>query len=142
MLKKILLMIVMSVALTMSCGVVSFAEEATNNITINSDSNDVYSKYAPSKEVLDNIVPTVTIDEVTSWGERKGYEVVGMLQKWVQPFAIIIFIISAFVVMFGAFGNGRLMSRGLIGIAIALIMYGVVLFAPEILDSFLGWIMS
>lgn len=85
---------------------------------------------------------TVTIQETEKWAERKGFELVHLLQKVVQPFAIIIFIISAFVAMAGGFGNSQLVGRGLWGMTIAVIMYAVVLYAPEIMDSVLGWLTS
>lgn len=84
----------------------------------------------------------VTIQEAEKWAERKGFELVHLLQKVVQPFAIIIFIISAFMAMAGGFGNSQLVGRGLWGMTIAVIMYAVVLYAPEIMDSVLGWLTS
>lgn len=87
-------------------------------------------------------LPSVTIDDAESWIERKGFELIGLLQKFVQPFAIIIFILSAFVSLAGAFGNSQLIGRGILGMFIAVIMYAVVLYAPEILDGILGWLES
>lgn len=90
----------------------------------------------------DTSIPDVSVDEASSWVERKGFEVVGFLQKFIQPFAIIIFIGCAILTLLGAFGNGRLVSRGLLGMLIALVMYVVVLYSPEIMDIFLGWVMT
>lgn len=96
-----------------------------------------------NKDYADNGgLPKVTIDDASTWVERKGFEVVGFLQKFIQPFAIIIFIGSGIISLVGAFGNSRLVSRGLIGMGIALVMYVVVLYAPEIMDAFLGWVSS
>lgn len=87
-------------------------------------------------------LPDVSLDDASTWMERKGFEVIGFLQKFVQPFAIVIFILCGIMVLAGSFGNGRLVSRGLMGMFVSLIMYVVVLYAPEIMDVFLGWVQS
>ena len=74
------------------------------------------------------------------WAERKGFEVVGLLQKFGQPFAIIIFILSAFATLLGALGNSRLSGKGLWGMAISMIIYGGVMYAGDILDIFIQWL--
>ena len=87
-------------------------------------------------------LPVVTVDDMSTWTERKGFEVIGFLQKFIQPFAIIIFIISGIIALTGVLGDGRQVSKGLVGMFIALIMYVVVLYAPEIMDIFLNWVQS
>ena len=87
-------------------------------------------------------LPVVTVDDMSTWTEKKGFEVIGFLQKFIQPFAIIIFIISGVIALTGVLGDGRQVSKGLIGMFIALIMYVVVLYAPEIMDIFLNWVQS
>lgn len=85
-------------------------------------------------------LPTASTDEISQWTERKGFEIIGLLQKFVQPFAIVIFIGCAIITLIGAFGNGKLVSKGLLGLFISLIMYVVVLYAPEIMDVFLNFV--
>lgn len=87
-------------------------------------------------------IPETESSEVASFIERKGFEVVELLQVFVQPFAIIVFIACAIMSLIGAFGNGHLISRGIIGMLIAATLYVVALYAPEILDSFLSWTTS
>jgi len=87
-------------------------------------------------------VPKVTIDQASTWVERKGNDGLGFLQTMVQPFAVIIFIFCAFMTLIGAFGNSQLVGRGILGMFIAVVMYAVVLYAPEILDFILGWLKS
>lgn len=99
--------------------------------------NDIFVE---REDELDAGIPDVGVEEVSSWTERKGFEIIGLLQKFVQPFSIIIFIGCAILTLIGAFGNGQLVSRGIMGMVIALIMYAVVLYAPEIMDVFLNWV--
>lgn len=124
-------------------GVNSFASASDSYSTksgITSNSSSTADRTDSSGIIIDGQVEKVTIEEAEKWAERKGFEVVHLLQKVVQPFAIIIFILSAFVSLAGAFGNSQLVGRGIFGMFIAVLMYAVVLYAPEILDSILGWL--
>lgn len=85
-------------------------------------------------------LPTATTEEISQWTERKGFEIIGVLQRFVQPFAIVVFIGCAILTLIGAFGNGKMVSKGLVGMITSLIMYVVVLYAPEIMDTFLNFV--
>lgn len=98
--------------------------------------------FEPVDNPLDPGFQTVNVDDVSQWIDRKGFEIIGLLQKFVQPFAIIIFIGSGLMALFGAFGNGKMVSRGVAGMLTAAILYVVVLYAPEIMDIFLNFIKS
>lgn len=87
-------------------------------------------------------LPEVTIDDATNWIERKGFEIITLMQKFMQPFAIVIFIGSAIMALVGVFGKGKTVSKGLVGMFLALIIYAVGLYAPEIMDIFLSWVRS
>lgn len=87
-------------------------------------------------------LPNVQIDQAKSWIERKGYQVVDVLQTFVQPFAIVVFIGCAMMSLLGAFGSSGLVVKGVIGMVIAVIMYAVVLAAPELLDFAIAWLHS
>lgn len=116
------------------------------------DITHVYATESPVVEEVENEekeevrdpsgigLPTATIDEVSQWTERKGFEIIGFLQKFVQPFAIIIFIGCAIMMLAGALGNGKLFSKGLVGLVISGITYVVVIYAPEIMDIFLNFV--
>lgn len=113
----------------------TFSTKTVTNSSTQSELNTLQGSVSVQTE-------DVTIQEAEKWAERKGFELVHLLQKVVQPFAIIIFIISAFMAMAGGFGNSQLVGRGLWGMTIAVIMYAVVLYAPEIMDSVLSWLTS
>lgn len=95
-----------------------------------------------NNSVNDGFIPNVTIDEASSWIDRKGNEVIGFLQKIAQPFSIIIFIISAFIILVGAIGGTRLGSKGLWGLAVSIIIYTVSIYAPELVQMFSNWLSS
>lgn len=121
----------------------SFASDTyTTKSGITSTSPSTADKTDSSGIIIDGQVEKVTIDQAEKWAERKGFELVHLLQKVVQPFAIIIFIVCAFMSLAGAFGNSQLVGRGIFGMFIAVLMYAVVLYAPEIMDSVLGWLTS
>jgi lipopolysaccharide export LptBFGC system permease protein LptF len=122
-------------------GMSSFATSDTfSTQTVSSPTSSLDTEMNAIQSHVAGQTEDVTIQEAEKWAERKGFELVHLLQKVVQPFAIIIFIISAFMAMAGGFGNSQLVGRGLWGMTIAVIMYAVVLYAPEIMDSVLGWL--
>lgn len=127
--------------LLLSINTISFAETNTLTYQENLDSNK-HDNMNDDAYVLDTGLPDTTIDDVKDWADRKGFEIVGLLQKVAQPFSIIFFIGCAFMCLFGILGNGRLVSRGMVGMIIVLIIYASIISAPEILDIFLSWMRS
>lgn len=102
------------------------------------DSDEARRIYASYSDTI----PNVTIDDGINWVNRKGFEIIRFLQVIVQPLTIIVFIISALYMLFGSIGRGDLAGRGTWGMIISAIVYGIVLYAPVILQSFVGWIAS
>lgn len=131
----VLFLLLSSFSITYATG--GTVEKQTTNTT--SKKNEMFQEV---EDPRDPGLPTVTVDDMSRWTERKGFEVIGFLQKFIQPFAIIIFIVGGIVALTGVFGNGNQVSKGLISMFIALIIYVVVLYAPEIMDIFLNWIRS
>ena len=116
-----------------------FAEQS--NEFLNKETTPEDSMFSDNRYyVIDDGLPKATTDDIVDWADRKGFEIVGLLQKIAQPFAIIVFIGSAFMSLFGILGNGHLVSKGVTGMIIAVIIYAVVLYAPKIMDIFLAWV--
>lgn len=103
-----------------------------------SDTDEARKIYAGFQDVI----PEVSVDDAIEWANRKGFEIIHFLQVIVQPFAIIIFIISSFITLIGSIGRGDLAGKGMWGMVISVIVYAVVLYAPVILQTFVGWISS
>ncbi|WCK56947.1 hypothetical protein PP175_27540 (plasmid) [Aneurinibacillus sp. Ricciae_BoGa-3] len=93
---------------------------------------------------VDNAVkiPKVSIDQATAWGQKKAYDVVHFLQKVIEPIAIIFFILCAVMSMAGSFGNSQLVGRGMWGMAISVVVYAGILYAPELMNFTVGWLAS
>lgn len=79
-------------------------------------------------------------DKVVYYFYGKGYDIIHFLQKVVQPFAIIIFIIGAFMALLGSLGNGMLAGKGFWGMSVSVVMYAVVLYSPLIMQTMVGWV--
>ena len=144
----------MMIAIAFSISSVSFAEEqnqvevySTQGVPQNSDLN----ASAPKRGSVESLeinednygsggLPSVQMSEFEMWVEKKMFEIVELLQTFAQPFAIVIFIGSALMSLVGAFGNSSLVGKGLIGMILAIIMYAVVLSAPELLDRANTWL--
>lgn len=92
--------------------------------------------------IPDVALPNVQIEQAEKFVERKGFEVVGLLQKFIQPFAIAVFIFSAMLSLVGSLGNSTLVGKGIVGMVIAVLMYAIVLSAPELLDFMNAWLKS
>lgn len=152
---KRLLSIFFVIAIVCSFGSVSFAQSTDGQQTFNAQTlnsqgyvdNNVAMSTEPgkmtdeeAKTIANAGLPSVTADQASSWFEKKGFDIVGLLQTIVQPFAVIIFIGCALMALVGAFGNSQLVGRGLIGMMLACIIYAVVLYAPELLDFFMAWV--
>lgn len=90
----------------------------------------------------DNQLPNVSLDDATDLVERKTYDVVKIMQVFARPFSIIIFIFSALMALFGAVTKGGYVSKGLIGMFIAGLIFTATMYAPEIVAFFSGWLTS
>lgn len=113
---------------------VAFATETTTTTT-------GPSAISPS-DPLDPGIPVVTTDDVNNWVDSKGAEIVSILQRFAQPFSIIMFIFCAFMTLVGAFGNPKLISRGVRGMLIAVAVYALVINAPLIVDTLMNFFIS
>lgn len=127
-----------------SFSIIGCAEEVKSTTTEEKEATKLEENtmFIETDNPKDDGLPDASIDDINDWIDRKGFEIIGILQKFVQPFSVIVFIGCAILTLIGAFGNGRLVSAGLLGMVIALIMYAIVIFAPEIMDVFLNWVRS
>jgi len=116
-----------------------YAIEDREITSLNTNKNQIFNEVEDER---DPGLPEVTIDDAVNWVERKGSEIVMFLQKFAQPFTIIMFIINAIFALVGILGNKRDFGKGLTGMFICLITYSVILYAPEIMDAWLNWVRS
>jgi hypothetical protein len=87
-------------------------------------------------------LPNVSIQQATTYGKNKANDVIILLQNIGQPFAIVVFIIGAFITLFGSFGTSHLIGRGLWVMIVAIIIYAVIVSAPFIVNFTNGWLQS
>lgn len=101
----------------------------------NVDAKNVYNSYV-------DVMPVVSTNDILKWATTKGNEIIYFLQIIVQPFTIIIFIIAAFITLIGSIGRGDMVGKGLWGMVMSVVVYAAVLYAPVILQTFVGWVAS
>lgn len=131
------------VSLPMSAGAASYenkglgpnSADPMTGVTVTSDAS--VNGGVPTVDV-----PNVQIEQAKTFVERKGFDVVELLQVFAQPFAIILFIFGAFVALMGAFGKSSSMMKGVLVMAIAVVIYAVTLSAPELIDFGNAWLKS
>lgn len=141
--KKMITLIMATVMILLFTTPIAMATEATEAQEEVVESTPAETPVVPavnSENEFDTGVPEVGVDEVTDWADRKGSQIVTMLQRFAQPFSIIVFIGCAVLALIGAFGNSQLISRGIFGMAIAGIIYAIILYAPELIDLLLGFL--
>lgn len=99
------------------------------------EAEKIYSNYS-------DVVPVVTTDQMVEWILRKGNELISILQVFAQPFAIIIFIISAAICLIGSLAKGNMASKGLMGMIASALLYTAVLYAPLLVNTITGFMSS
>ena len=107
--------------------------------------DSVYAGISDAEAVHDayiDVMPVVSTNDILKWATTKGNEIIYFLQIIVQPFTIIIFIIAAFITLIGSIGRGDMVGKGLWGMICSVLVYAGVLYAPVILQTFVGWIAS
>ena len=78
--------------------------------------------------------------DLTSRFEQKGYEVINFLRRIAQPLAILAFLIGALMIVIGQITGSRMKNTGMMVLLFTAISYAGIVFAPEILDSFISWL--
>ena len=89
-----------------------------------------------------DVMPVVSTNDILKWATTKGNEIIYFLQIIVQPFTIIIFIVAAFMTLIGSIGRGDMVGKGVWGLICSVLVYAAVLYAPVILQTFVGWVAS
>lgn len=121
------------------------ATDDTHSSDVHIEGRDSYVDSDLSTKIKDgyiDVMPVVTTDDVLQWAVTKGNEIIYLLQVICQPFAIIIFIIAAFITLVGAIGKGDLVGKGIFSMIISCVVYAAALYAPVILQTFVGWVAS
>ena len=91
-------------------------------------------------EDIGSQLPVTTTDDILNWATTKGNEIIYTLQIFCQPFAILIFIIAAFMTLIGCIGKGDMVGKGVWAMVMSVVVYAAVLYAPVILQTFVGWV--
>lgn len=118
---------------TSSSGVNIAGKDALTNSS--DEAANIYSGYV-------DIIPKVSTDDLLQWATTKGNEIIYLLQIICQPITIICFIIAAFITLIGSISKGSHASAGVWGMLCSILVYAAVLYAPVILQTFVGWVAS
>lgn len=130
--KRIVILVTIITALA---SINAFASDTLNPIVTETD-------YEPDVYYVTVDIEPVEIEVIEDYSLRKGYEVIHLLQTISQPISIIVFILSAFLMLIGSVGRVDWAGRGFIGMLTACVCYALILYAPVILQTFAGWLVS
>lgn len=126
--------------LLMMVGAFSISSFALGEVPATTESlGTLYDNYAPSPDINDDI-PRVTVDDATNWIDKKGNDIIILIQRIAQYAAIFIFVLGAIVAMFGSLGNARTAGMGLWAMGLSLVLFAFAMFAQEIMAAFLSWV--
>lgn len=93
-----------------------------------------------TKDDFDMSRPVPSTTEMEKWGERKGNELVKLAQKWAIPVLQFLFVLGAIMTVIGAFSKSKMLGRGFLTMAISLVIYCFIKYAPIIFDAFQAWV--
>ena len=86
-------------------------------------------------------LPSASIEDLQTKMENKMFNIVTLLQTIGKPFFIVCFLVSLVYTILGWFGRGGVW-KGVIGMFLSGILYGCVMYAPEIVQFIQIWFAS
>lgn len=112
------------------------AKSAQPEKTIQTDENGK-QYYSPSGEFSN-----VNAKDANNWAKEKGGDIVGFFTTIAEPVSVLIFILGAIMMAVGALSKGDWFKRGVFAMALAIVMWTAVVFAPELIQFFSEWLSS
>lgn len=89
-----------------------------------------------------NYIPDTTIEDANQWVSKKGEDLVGLGGTIAEPIAILGFMLGLFITLAGAFTKSNHVIKGLIVMAISIVVYVGAIFAPDLVHYFSTWLAS
>ena len=90
----------------------------------------------------DDELPKVSMDDAKDFINRKGADIIDLMQTFAGPFVIVIFIACAILTIVGSFGHSGFVGKGIVGMLICGVCYVCINFAPELIQFFSTWLSS
>ena len=84
----------------------------------------------------------VTTTDVENWVNRKGGEIINIIELAVRWISVFFFFVSLVLVVIGAVGNKRTMVAGFIGMAICCVIFAVATCGTQIMNIVSAWLRS
>lgn len=125
----IIVLLLLSTSMTVSASSASNIgrNQWTGNATINEDGT------------MDVGLPDKNLEDVEIWIDKKGGDVISLLQALAQPFMLAVMIIGVFMTVAG---GKKARAGGIFMVIFSGIGLAGILFAPEVMDIFITWIAS
>lgn len=118
-------------------------ETTDTDTETSTDQEGYYGDIPSSEEVLgidgDKVVTTT---DVSNWLNRKGGEVVSIVELAVRWISVFFFFVSLVFVVVGSLGNKRTMVAGFIGMAVCCVIFAVATCGPQIMELISSWLRS
>lgn len=96
--------------------------------------NEAYSSDVRLQTLLgDERAGTADVEDVKKYVDEKGGGIISILMHLAEPILVAAFIVFAFITVFGLFGNGSLVGKGVLGMVFCGIGYTAIMYSSEIL---------
>lgn len=125
------------------------SKAATNGVMAGSGSTQTKTSEitAPDGTNMSDIdgssyIPDTTIEDANQWVNDKGEDLVGLGGTIAEPLSIIGFMLGLFITLAGAFTRSNHIVKGLLVMAISIVVYVGTVFAPELVQYFSTWLAS
>ena len=82
----------------------------------------------------------VTVDDASSWVDRKGGQVVELCAHFLKPVCVVGFILCVILMVAGAVGNKKLLVGGLVGLFICGLCYTFATSPVQIMNAFASFV--
>ncbi len=148
---KKLFVLLMSMVLCFSCVFSAYAAEGvreggpsievepTNPAGVEGPSIATEDELKKELDDLNNGIPNVSVEDMGSYIENKGNDVVHVLQIIGKYVCIAAFIICCFLALIGLIGNKRMFTGALIGLIISGVAYAGIVCGPTIVKWIANW---
>ncbi|NLK63709.1 MAG: hypothetical protein GX289_01300 [Tissierellia bacterium] len=100
---------------------------------------DPYEADTSLRALIDESAEKATAENLKGYIDRKSTKIIDLLQYGSQPVLIIAFIIAAFLTVIGAFGDGSLVGKGIVGMVVCGVVYSLIVFAPQAMGFISGF---
>lgn len=87
-------------------------------------------------------IPDTTIQDANKWVNKKGEDLIGLGGTLASKVTILFFMLGLFITLVGLITHSHHVMKGLIVMAVSIVVYVGCVFAPDLVHYFATWLTS